>query len=93
MAPITVWRSLGTMLFLLGLGAEPAMAAEQFTPLAYAAVAIRQPSNTLLISITKAGNRLVAADGHGVIIYSADNGKDWSQASVPVSVSITAMRT
>ena len=42
-----------------------------------------------LIAITRAGNRLVAGGAHGVIIYSDDNGAHWTQAHVPVSVTIT----
>lgn len=53
--------------------------------------AVRDPAHALLISITKEGNRLVAAGGHGVIVYSDDSGQTWRQASVPVSGTITAV--
>jgi photosystem II stability/assembly factor-like uncharacterized protein len=49
----------------------------------------RNISGALLIAITRAGDRLVAGGAHGVIIYSDDNGANWKQASVPVSLTIT----
>ena len=45
----------------------------------------------LLIDIAKAGNRLVSVGVRGHIIYSDDQGKTWQQASVPVSVLLTAV--
>lgn len=46
---------------------------------------------TLLLTIEKAGARLIAAGEHGSIIYSDDGGKVWHQAKVPTSVLITDM--
>ncbi len=43
-----------------------------------------------LIGITEAGKRLVAVGRMGGIYLSDDAGKSWSQASVPVSVDLTA---
>ncbi|OZG74004.1 photosystem I reaction center subunit IV [Hahella sp. CCB-MM4] len=48
-------------------------------------------TETLLLDVTSAGNRLVAVGQRGHIIYSDDDGKSWSQASVPVSVLMTAV--
>jgi len=55
------------------------------------AIAVRAPERVVLIAITNAGTRLVAAGEHGVIIYSDDNGKNWTQARVPVDVTLTAL--
>ncbi|WP_284256219.1 WD40/YVTN/BNR-like repeat-containing protein [Acidocella aquatica] len=60
-------------------------------PLDTPALAAKVPDQVTLIAITKAGNRLVAVGEHGVIIYSDDNGKTWTQARVPVSVLLTAV--
>jgi photosystem II stability/assembly factor-like uncharacterized protein len=54
------------------------------------AIMVKSPASTILIGVAKAGHRLVAFGVHGVIIYSDDDGKSWTQAAVPVDVSITA---
>jgi len=53
------------------------------------AIEVKSPAKTVLIGITNAGGRLVAFGVHGVIIYSDDNGRSWTQAAVPVDVTIT----
>jgi photosystem II stability/assembly factor-like uncharacterized protein len=82
--------SFGTAISLFprfGIGA-PLIGVEALdTP----ATLVKNPSANFLIAITRAGNRLVAVGGHGVIIYSDDNGITWLQASVPVSVSLTCV--
>lgn len=45
----------------------------------------------LLLSVTRAGDRLVAVGPRGHIVYSADAGKSWQQARVPVSSDLTAV--
>jgi photosystem II stability/assembly factor-like uncharacterized protein len=57
-----------------------------------AAIKVARPTSVFLVAITRAGTRLVAAGEHGVIIYSDDNGTSWTQASVPVDVTITCMQ-
>ncbi len=54
-------------------------------------IPVRAPARVLLVAITRAGNRLVAAGEHGVIIYSDDNGGTWLQAQVPVNVTMTCL--
>ncbi|MFD2229023.1 WD40/YVTN/BNR-like repeat-containing protein [Alkalimarinus sediminis] len=46
---------------------------------------------SLLLDVVAAGNRLVAVGERGHIIYSDDQGSTWTQASVPVSVTLTAV--
>lgn len=48
-------------------------------------------SETLLVDIERVGNRLVAVGQRGHIIYSDDQGLEWQQAQVPVSVLLTAV--
>jgi photosystem II stability/assembly factor-like uncharacterized protein len=48
-------------------------------------------TSSLLLDITRAGNRLVAVGERGHIIYSEDNGENWSQGKVPVMVTLTAV--
>jgi len=56
------------------------------------AIAVKAPDKVVLIDIARAGGRLVAVGEHGVITYSDDNGLSWRQASVPVDVTLTAVR-
>ena len=44
-----------------------------------------------LLAIARAGNRLVVAGMRGHILYSDDDGRTWTQAKVPVSVTLTAL--
>lgn len=55
------------------------------------AVKTSMATNSLLLDVDKAGSRLVAVGGRGHIVYSDDEGKSWAQASVPVSVLLTAV--
>lgn len=46
---------------------------------------------SLLNDVAEAGDRLVAAGERGHIIYSDDEGQTWTQAEVPVSVTLTGV--
>ncbi|KZY60103.1 photosystem I reaction center subunit IV [Oleiphilus sp. HI0071] len=48
-------------------------------------------SDYLLVDIENVGSRLVAVGARGHILYSDDRGANWVQASVPVSVLLTAV--
>ncbi|MGN5520082.1 YCF48-related protein [Halopseudomonas sp. Lyrl_26] len=60
-------------------------------PLDQAAFPSELASQNLLLSVTEAGNRLVAVGQRGHIIYSDDQGGSWKQATVPVSTDLTAV--
>ncbi|WP_085318288.1 WD40/YVTN/BNR-like repeat-containing protein [Derxia lacustris] len=47
--------------------------------------------SAVLISIARAGDRLVAAGERGTLLLSDDNGAHWRQAPMPVSVALTAL--
>src|SRR5213080_621401 len=51
------------------------------------ALAVRSP----LLGMARAGDRLVTVGQRGHILYSDDSGKNWQQASVPVSCDLTAV--
>ncbi len=55
------------------------------------AIPVKAPTRAVLVAITLAGNRIVAAGEHGVIIYSDDAGKTWEQASVPIDTTLTCV--
>jgi photosystem II stability/assembly factor-like uncharacterized protein len=48
-------------------------------------------SEGLLQAVARAGDRLVAVGQRGHIVVSTDGGATWSQATVPVSVDLTAV--
>lgn len=47
--------------------------------------------HVMLLGIAIAGERLVAVGERGVVVWSDDEGTTWSQAKVPVSVTLTAV--
>lgn len=47
-------------------------------------------AETLVLDIVQAGNRLVAVGDRGHVLYSTD-GRDWTQAEVPVQAVLTAV--
>ncbi|UCV17779.1 YCF48-related protein [Ferribacterium limneticum] len=55
-------------------------------------VASVRMSTALMLSVAPAGQRLVAVGERGFIQFSDDNGATWTQASSPVSVTLTSVR-
>ncbi len=49
-------------------------------------------SGSVLLTITQAGKRLLAAGERGIVLFSDDGAVSWRQAQVPVSVSLTNVR-
>jgi photosystem II stability/assembly factor-like uncharacterized protein len=48
-------------------------------------------SQSLLLDVTRGGDRLLVAGEQGYILFSDDDGKNWTQADVPVSLTITSV--
>jgi photosystem II stability/assembly factor-like uncharacterized protein len=48
-------------------------------------------TKSLLQSVTRTGNRLIAVGQRGHIVISADNGATWKQSQVPVSSDLTSV--
>ncbi len=48
-------------------------------------------SKSLLLDISPAGERLVVAGEHGIVLYSDDNGSRWQQAAVPTTQMLTSI--
>jgi len=70
------------------------------SPLAFAAPtsAVDRPaiisakaSKSLLIDVAVAGKRIVAVGDRGHVLFSDDDGNNWTQAKVPVSVMLTGV--
>ena len=85
------------ILIMIALPGAPATdlnianAAQQTNELSDRAINVRDPASAILISVAKAGDRLVAVGAHGVIIYSDNDGRSWTQSMVPTSETITSI--
>jgi photosystem II stability/assembly factor-like uncharacterized protein len=62
------------------------------TPLDQPAQMTSLASSGLFTSVTRAGDRLVAAGERGRIVWSDDDGRSWRQAPTPTSVTLTNIR-
>jgi photosystem II stability/assembly factor-like uncharacterized protein len=91
---------LGRRFFLLSAMAvvpvffweKAALASTGIIALDTPSILVKDPSSVLLVAITRTpGNRLVAVGEHGVIIYSDDDGANWTQGNVPVNVTLTCI--
>lgn len=87
-----------TIIYLCMAGLSSAALAQSAPPpavpraLDYPALISGKASNSAMLAITKAGERLIAAGERGIILYSDDHGKTWTQAATPTSVTLTALR-
>lgn len=87
-------RFLFLFLFLLtfcGLAAN-LMPAQTVDSLDRPAITVRAAEHSVLLDVTKAGNRIVAVGERGVVVLSDDGGRTWRQAVVPTSVSLTRVK-
>ena len=73
------------------LAAGAAWALEAADPLHTPAQMSVRAARAMLPGLALAGQRLVAAGEHGIIVYSDNRGAQWTQAQVPVSVTLTAL--
>lgn len=91
------WRLFAqASIFAIGAVAGLAKGGEPVRP---AADLLEQPagmssraSQSVLLAVTRAGERLVAVGEFGIVLLSDDDGKTWRQAAVPVSVALTNVR-
>ncbi|THF60368.1 WD40/YVTN/BNR-like repeat-containing protein [Pseudothauera rhizosphaerae] len=68
-----------------------ALAAAQATPLDRPAQISRLAVHGALLDVAEVGGRLVAVGERGHVLLSDDDGRNWTQAEVPVSVTLTAV--
>ncbi|MBT2297400.1 WD40/YVTN/BNR-like repeat-containing protein [Pseudomonas fluorescens] len=61
-------------------------------PLDTPAMLVPAAQKSVLLDLARAGTRVVAVGERGLVLLSDDNGQSWRQASVPVSVSLTAVQ-
>lgn len=55
-------------------------------------ISSERATKAFLLTVARAGQRLVAAGERGIVLLSDDNGISWRQAQVPVSVTLTSVR-
>lgn len=84
-------RLLLGLALAVGLTAPAAHAAPAKSPLDRPAMISAKASKSLLVDVAQAGQRMVAVGERGHIVFSDDNGKNWTQAKVPVSVMLTSV--
>lgn len=69
----------------------PLPASPGFAVLEQPALVSAKANHQALLAVTRAGTRLIAVGEQGIVLLSDDNGTNWRQAPVPVSVSLTAV--
>jgi photosystem II stability/assembly factor-like uncharacterized protein len=84
-------RPLGLFLLLIGLLVFSSPVSAAIDLLTRPAGKARHVTEASFMDVTRAGDRLVAAGELGYIIYSDDQGRSWTQAEVPTSVTLTAV--
>jgi photosystem II stability/assembly factor-like uncharacterized protein len=67
-------------------------ATAQIPLLNQAALQTAKAQHSVLLAVTRAGERLVAVGERGIILLSDDSGASWRQAKVPASVSLTSVQ-
>ncbi len=87
----TLVRRLSQLLVLVfaGITLVPALAADD--PAIRPSIIAPLASQSLLVDLARAGNRLFAAGERGHVLYSTDDGKSWQQVQVPGSANLTAI--
>ncbi len=60
-------------------------------PLERPALATPKAARAAMLAVMRAGERLVAVGERGLVLLSDDDGRNWRQAPVPVSVTLTAV--
>lgn len=88
MGPVVRLFAVGAMAVVLPAGGTAAGVAE---PSARPALVARDAAQSVLLSVARAGRRIVVVGERGIVLLSDDAGKTWRQARVPVSVTLTAV--
>lgn len=87
---------VGRWLFALALPISASLCLAETAPLGLPlstpAMQMAPNQKSVMIDLARAGDRLVAVGERGLVLLSDDNGQSWRQASVPVSVSLSAVQ-
>lgn len=77
---------------LLALAMAPVYADRISEPQTRSALSSRVLTQSVLMDVTYAGERLVAVGERGIVLLSDDGGESWRQAKVPVGVTLTRVK-
>ncbi|MBA1274589.1 WD40/YVTN/BNR-like repeat-containing protein [Stutzerimonas azotifigens] len=89
--PLSCVFTLCAVFSLLLAPTLPAQAQNASDPQVRYSIESTRAANSLLLDITRVGQRLVAAGDRGHVLYSDDDGKSWQQAKVPTRQMLTAL--
>jgi photosystem II stability/assembly factor-like uncharacterized protein len=92
---MAVALALGLGVAAIGTAADGGAAhlgLDPLDPLVLPAVRTPRAAQSVLVAITRAGDRLIAVGEGGIVLTSDDDGKSWAQAEVPVSVTLTSVQ-
>lgn len=89
-SPLAKALSLCSVLSMLAFAAVPAQAQGVDAASQYAIESAKAKEN-ILLDVARAGKRLVSVGDRGHILYSDDNGANWTQARVPTRQMLTAL--
>lgn len=99
MKPVTIFKGgdclkslLSSSVLAVALMSNIALAAEETDALVRPAISTQLGTHSFVLAAAKAGNRLVVVGERGIILLSDDNGANWKQAPVPVSITLTGVR-
>lgn len=87
-----ICQVVGRLMCLMALPLGLAHAASVGNTLDTPAMQAPQAKSAVLLDLARAGARLVAVGERGIVLLSDDHGVSWRQATVPVSVSLTAVQ-
>lgn len=90
-SPLAKALSLCSVLSILTLTVAPLHAQAATDSAASYAIESPKALESLLLDVTKVGKRLIAVGDRGHILYSDDNGANWSQAKVPTKQMLTSV--
>lgn len=76
---------------LCATGAAAQGTTEATAPVEQPAALVRQPTRALLLDLAAAGPRVFAVGSHGVIVWTADAGRTWTQVAAPSSDMLTCV--
>jgi photosystem II stability/assembly factor-like uncharacterized protein len=91
--PLTTLAALVSLVVGGLFAATPSVAnaAPVADPLERPALTTPKAARASMLAVTRAGERLVAVGERGLVLLSDDDGRNWRQAPVPVSVTLTAV--
>ncbi|MEK8080833.1 WD40/YVTN/BNR-like repeat-containing protein [Pseudomonas sp. XK-1] len=90
-SPLAKALSLCSVLSVLMFAAVPASAQNASDAASSYSIESAQAQHSLLLDVASPGKRLVTVGDRGHILFSDDNGANWSQAKVPTKQLLTAV--